>query len=100
MREPMAEFAGTAVFIMIGTGVDCSVVLSTDPAVASTPKGVSRFWLKVGVYYLLFFLLGLSLYKSRLGSRSCNGRMDRWWNFGRACQPCGMLDFLLSSCFI
>jgi len=39
MREPMAEFAGTAVFVMIGTGVDCSVVLSTDPAISSTPKG-------------------------------------------------------------
>ena len=37
----MAEFAGVAIFVMIGTGVDCSVVLSTDPAVASSPKGVS-----------------------------------------------------------
>jgi hypothetical protein len=27
---------------MIGTGVDCQVVLSTDPAIASSQKGVSR----------------------------------------------------------
>ena len=42
MREPMAEFAGVAVFLVIGTGADCQVVLSTDPAIASSPKGVSR----------------------------------------------------------
>ena len=42
MREPMAEFAGVAVFLIIGTGVDCQVVLSTDPAIASSQKGVSR----------------------------------------------------------
>ena len=42
MREPMAEFAGVAVFLIIGTGVDCQVVLSTNPAIASSPKGVSR----------------------------------------------------------
>ena len=38
----MAEFAGVAIFLIIGTGVNCQVVLSTDPAVASSPKGVSR----------------------------------------------------------
>ena len=43
MREPMAEFAGVAVFLIIGTGVDCQVVLSTDPAIASSQRGVSRF---------------------------------------------------------
>ena len=42
MREPMAEFAGVAVFLIIGTGVDCQVVLSTDPAIASSQRGVSR----------------------------------------------------------
>ena len=36
MREPIAEFAGVAVFLIIGTGVDCQVVLSTDPAIASS----------------------------------------------------------------
>jgi len=39
MREPMAEFAGVAVFLIIGTGVDCQVVLSTDPAIASSQRG-------------------------------------------------------------
>ena len=42
MREPMAEFAGVAVFLIIGTGADCQVVLSTNPAISSSPKGVSR----------------------------------------------------------
>jgi hypothetical protein len=44
MREPVAEFAGIAVFLIIGTasGVDCQVVFSTYPAIASSPKGVSR----------------------------------------------------------
>jgi len=39
MREPMAEFAGVAVFLVIGTGVDCQVVLSSNSAIASSPKG-------------------------------------------------------------
>jgi len=39
MREPMAEFAGVAVFLVIGTGVDCQVVLSTDTAIASSQRG-------------------------------------------------------------
>jgi len=39
MREPMAEFAGVAVFVLFGTGVDCQVALSTNPGVASSPKG-------------------------------------------------------------
>jgi aquaglyceroporin related protein len=39
MREPMAEFAGVAVFLVIGTGVDCQVALSTNQAIASSSKG-------------------------------------------------------------
>ncbi|KAF8153159.1 aquaporin-like protein [Crassisporium funariophilum] len=39
VREPMAEFVGVAVFVIFGTGVDCQVVLSTNPGVASSPKG-------------------------------------------------------------
>jgi len=39
MRELMAEFAGVAVFVIIGTGGDCQVVLSTDTAISSSPKG-------------------------------------------------------------
>ena len=42
MREYVAEFAGVAVFLVIGTGVDCQVVLSTDTAIASSERGVSR----------------------------------------------------------
>jgi len=35
----MAEFAGVAVFLIIGTGVDCQVVLSADTAIASSQRG-------------------------------------------------------------
>ena len=57
MREPMAEFAGVAIFVLFGTGVDCQVVLSTNPKVASAPKGVSRGLVKRrDVFSLIFFL--------------------------------------------
>ena len=36
----MAELAGVAIFVLLGTGVDCQVVLSTNKGVASSPKGV------------------------------------------------------------
>ncbi|KJA25311.1 hypothetical protein HYPSUDRAFT_422260 [Hypholoma sublateritium FD-334 SS-4] len=39
IRQPMAEFAGVAIFVMFGTAVDCQVVLSTNPGVAASPKG-------------------------------------------------------------
>ncbi|KAG9127754.1 hypothetical protein FRC07_010042 [Ceratobasidium sp. 392] len=39
LREPAAEFLGTMILIVFGTGVDCQVVLSGNPAVASSPKG-------------------------------------------------------------
>lgn len=35
----MAEFAGVAVFVIFGAGVDCQVNLSTNPNVASSQKG-------------------------------------------------------------
>ncbi|KAG5651793.1 hypothetical protein H0H81_007379 [Sphagnurus paluster] len=39
LREPMAEFTGVMLLIIFGTGVDCQVVLSTNPDVASSHKG-------------------------------------------------------------
>ena len=42
MREAIAEFAGVAVFVMIGAGADCQAVLSTNTKISSSPKGVSR----------------------------------------------------------
>jgi len=38
IRQPMAEFAGVAVFIIVGTGVDCQIVLSGNKNI-STEKG-------------------------------------------------------------
>ncbi|KAI0789607.1 aquaporin [Abortiporus biennis] len=39
LREPMAEFFGVMIMIIFGAGVDCQVVLSQNPQVASSPKG-------------------------------------------------------------
>jgi len=44
IREPMAEFIGTAIFIIFGTGVNCQVALSSSKDVASSPKGVSSLF--------------------------------------------------------
>ncbi|KAG6817002.1 hypothetical protein H0H87_000897 [Tephrocybe sp. NHM501043] len=38
-REPVAEFLGTCILVIFGTGVNCQVVLSTNTGVASSPKG-------------------------------------------------------------
>jgi glycerol uptake facilitator-like aquaporin len=42
IRQPMAEFAGVAVFVIFGTGVDCQVVLSANKGI-STEKGVRYY---------------------------------------------------------
>ncbi|KAG6848276.1 hypothetical protein H0H93_001619, partial [Arthromyces matolae] len=39
LREPAAEFLGVMILIIFGNGVDCQVVLSSNAAVASSPKG-------------------------------------------------------------
>jgi len=39
LREPAAEFLGTMILIIFGTGVDCQVVLSGSTAVAESAKG-------------------------------------------------------------
>ena len=57
IHKPMADFAGIALFVMIGTGVDCSVMLLTDPAVASSLKGVSQVLLEGVMYSFIYFLL-------------------------------------------
>lgn len=40
VREPAAEFLGVMILIIFGNGVDCQVVLSGNPGVASSSKGV------------------------------------------------------------
>jgi len=52
----MAEFAAVAVFVMIGIGADCSVVLSTNSGVASSQKGD---WLSVNFGWALGLALGV-----------------------------------------
>lgn len=44
IREPVAEFFGTMVLVIFGNGAACQVTLSSDPAVASSPKGVSTLF--------------------------------------------------------
>ncbi|KAG2086311.1 major intrinsic protein superfamily membrane channel protein [Suillus cothurnatus] len=39
IREPAAEFLGTMIFVIFGTGVNCSVFLSVDPNVEAVPRG-------------------------------------------------------------
>lgn len=39
-REPIAEFFGTMILLIFGIAVDCQVTLSTNTAIASSPKGV------------------------------------------------------------
>ncbi|TDL23301.1 aquaporin [Rickenella mellea] len=39
IREPAAEFLGTMILVICGAAVDCQVVLSSNPKVASSPKG-------------------------------------------------------------
>ncbi|KAF9029503.1 aquaporin-like protein [Hymenopellis radicata] len=39
IREPMGEFMGVAILVMFGCAGACQSTLSSDPAVASTPKG-------------------------------------------------------------
>lgn len=39
IREPAAEFLGTMIFVIFGTGVNCQVFLSIDPNVEAVPRG-------------------------------------------------------------
>ncbi|CAE7062573.1 unnamed protein product [Rhizoctonia solani] len=39
IREPAAEFLGTMILVIFGTGVNCQVALSGNPAVSTSPKG-------------------------------------------------------------
>lgn len=39
LREPVAEFAGVAILVIFGAGVECQVVLSANLTVAASPKG-------------------------------------------------------------
>lgn len=43
IREPMAEFFGTALLVIFGAGAGASVVLSGSQGVASSSKGVGVF---------------------------------------------------------
>jgi len=43
IKEPFAEFLGTFILVMFGAGVNCQVVLSSSPNVASTQRGVCFF---------------------------------------------------------
>ena len=39
----MAEFIGAALILIFGAGAGCSVVLSGNPAISSTTRGVSTY---------------------------------------------------------
>jgi aquaglyceroporin related protein len=44
LREASAEFAGSMILVIIGTGTISQVVLSSNAAVSPSPKGVSIFY--------------------------------------------------------
>jgi hypothetical protein len=39
IREPAAELLGTMMLTLLGNGANCQAILSTNPGVASSPKG-------------------------------------------------------------
>ncbi|KEP49030.1 major intrinsic protein (MIP) family transporter [Rhizoctonia solani 123E] len=40
IREPAAEFLGTMILVIFGTGVNCQVALSSNPAISASPRGL------------------------------------------------------------
>ncbi|KAL6308352.1 aquaporin [Sparassis latifolia] len=63
LRQPAAEFFGTMILIIFGTGVDCQVVLSSNTKVAASPKGdylaLATGW-AVGTALGVWFSAGIS----------------------------------------
>jgi len=39
IREPAGELLGTMMLTLLGNGANCQAILSTNPGVASSPKG-------------------------------------------------------------
>ncbi|GLB45121.1 putative MIP aquaporin (TC 1.A.8) family protein [Lyophyllum shimeji] len=56
LQEPVAEFAGTMVLVVFGTGGVCQVVLSSDPGVVAAPKGE---WLSLGLGWAIGIAMGV-----------------------------------------
>ncbi|KIM63369.1 hypothetical protein SCLCIDRAFT_24260 [Scleroderma citrinum Foug A] len=59
IREPLAEFLGSMILLILGCGGNCQVVLSTNTAVASSPKG-SYF----SINFAWALALGISIWVS------------------------------------
>jgi len=55
LREYAAEFLGTAVLVILGTGVNCQVALSSNTNVSSSPKGD---YLSVGFGWAIGIAIG------------------------------------------
>jgi len=63
IREPAAEFFGVMILIIFGNGVDCQVVLSSNPGVASSQHGdylSINFGWAVGVAFGVWACAGIS----------------------------------------
>ncbi|KAJ3978615.1 putative aquaporin 4 [Lentinula detonsa] len=78
IREIAAEFTGVMILIIFGTGVVSQVVLSSNPAVAPTPKGeylsISFGWAAGNIFgRLRFCLLTTPLKGTALGVWVCLG---------------------------
>ncbi|KAG6908266.1 hypothetical protein DXG01_005531 [Tephrocybe rancida] len=56
LRESAAEFAGTMLLMIVGLGVNCQAVLSSDRAVSASPKGD---WISVSLGWGAAIALGV-----------------------------------------
>ena len=94
IRKPMAEFFGVALLIIFGAGSACQVVLSTNPNVASSARGVStlsdvfRSWFTKVSQSFLSINFGWAIGMSQPPQNSI--RSDIWplTFFGRYCNGC------------
>lgn len=86
IREPAAEFLGTMILIIFGTGVDCQVVLTGNPSVAASAKGVRIDILCVEGRVLFF--IGIPINILWLGYWYRTGCLVCIWRVGWPSQPC------------
>jgi hypothetical protein len=79
MREPFAEFLGTMLLILFGTGVSLQVFLSSDPNVVSSQRGqylsISFGW-GIGVAMGVWVAGGISGGHINPGTRRNKGSMN------------------------
>jgi hypothetical protein len=90
IREPAAEMLGTMILTLVGTGVNCQVVLSANTGVASSQKGdylSLAFGWACGSSTLMFYRTSVKGHRHRC----CLGCLGRWRCHWRPRESRGML---------